>query len=91
MEFEESGEKLDGLQFDCLKLSPGASADCFGTASCIRIIPNALKSALLTVQFAQPDQVDDDDDDDCDDDSVRTMDNNNVDIQKRIFINRFEF
>ena len=49
---EETFEKLDGLQFDCLKLSPGASADCFGTASCIRIIPNALKSALLTVQFA---------------------------------------
>ena len=86
MEFEESGEKLDGLQFDCLKLSPGASADCFGTAFCIRLIPNALKSALLTVQFAQPDQVDDDDD--CDDDSMKT---NNVDIQKRIFINRFEF
>ena len=89
MEFEESGEKLDGLQFDCLKLSPGASADCFGTASCIRIIPNALKSALLTVQFAQPDQVDDDDD--CDDDDDDSMKTNNVDIQKRIFINRFEF
>ena len=63
MEFEESGEKLDGLQFDCLKLSPGASADCFGTASCIRIIPNALKSALLTVQFAEPDHFGDGDDD----------------------------
>ena len=87
-EFEESAEKLDGLQpeADCLKLSPGGGADYFGGTFCIQLIPNALKSALLTAQFGEPAQVDVNDDD-----SVRTMDDNNVDIQKRILSKYLNF